>query len=143
MSLRALSIAAVLSLGCPMALAQPTVGEVEASYFLAEANTNVRGVIAIGLPVRKYGFPEIDRLHQPFSVVQGSEDEFGLPSEVQSVLDRAQSPGELRVVRGAPHLFPGRAREARGTTRDASQPGYRVAVAAIAGGVQARRLFVD
>jgi alpha/beta superfamily hydrolase len=77
-------------------------------------NTNVRGVIAIGFPVRKYAFEKIGELEQPLSVVQGSEDEFGLPSEVQTVLDRAQSPRELRVVRGAPHLFPGRAREVAG-----------------------------
>ena len=47
-------------------------------------------------------------------MVQGGEDEFGLPSAVRVVLDRAPAPRELRVVPGAPHLFTGRAREAAG-----------------------------
>ena len=72
----------------------------------------VAGVLAVGLPVRKYPFDEIDRLARPLAVVQGTEDEFGSPDEVRALLERASPKGVLHLIDGAEHLFPSRAPDA-------------------------------
>ena len=82
---------------------------------------SVAMVIAIGLPVRAYAFGEVASLGRPLSVVQGSDDEFGSPAEVRAVLDRADPPGEMTVLPGASHLFPGRVPEAAAAVRDAAE----------------------
>ena len=71
----------------------------------------IDGVIAIGLTTRRFEFQELDSFLLPLTVIQGSEDEFGTPDEVQAYLDRVSGPTALHVVEGAPHLFPKRARE--------------------------------
>jgi alpha/beta superfamily hydrolase len=81
----------------------------------------VAALVAVGLPVRVYGLEEIARLLRPLAVVQGSADEFGGPSEVRAVLDRARPPGELTVVPGASHLFPGTVLEAASAVRLAAE----------------------
>lgn len=78
--------------------------------FAATSNF-ISGVIAIGLPTRRFEFEELSNFPLPLTVIQGSEDEFGTPDEVKPYLDRVQGPTELHVVEGAPHLFPRRARE--------------------------------
>jgi uncharacterized protein len=87
----------------------------------AVADASVAAVVAIGLPVRAYGFEEIARLDRPLAVVQGSEDEFGSPEEVRAVLGRAKTPVELIVVPGASHLFPGRIQEAAEAVREGAE----------------------
>lgn len=72
----------------------------------------VAGMIAIGLPIRKYPFDEIDNLARPLAVIQGTEDEFGSPDEVDAVLRRATPRGVLHPIEGAEHLFPSQAPEA-------------------------------
>ncbi|MCP3978744.1 MAG: alpha/beta fold hydrolase [bacterium] len=71
----------------------------------------ISGVVAIGLPLRRYSVDELARLARPFAVVQGTSDEFGTPAEVEPALDRMVPPGRLLPIDGAPHLFPGRAPE--------------------------------
>lgn len=67
----------------------------------------VRGLIAIGLPLREFPIrEEIMRFARPIAVVQGSADEFGAPDEVREILSAARPAGRLSVVEGAPHLFP-------------------------------------
>jgi len=82
---------------------------------------SVAAVVAVGLPVRAYGFEEIGRLSHPLAVVQGSEDEFGSPSEVEAVIARAHPSGELTVLPGASHLLPGRVPEAAAAVRAAAE----------------------
>jgi alpha/beta superfamily hydrolase len=69
----------------------------------------VAGVIAVGLPARLYPFDEVERLGRPLAAVHGTRDEFGSPDEVRAILDRATPPGQLHLVEGAQHLFPGQA----------------------------------
>ncbi len=87
----------------------------------AAGDPEVAAVVAIGLPVRAYGFEELARLERPLSVVQGSEDEFGSPDEVRVALARAKGPTEITIVPGASHLFPGRIQEAAAAVRDAAE----------------------
>ncbi len=72
----------------------------------------VAGVVAIGLPVRIYEFQDLPMLGRPLAVVQGTDDEFGSIDEVTRAIAAASPPGKLYEVRGASHLFPGRAPEA-------------------------------
>ena len=78
-------------------------------------------LIAIGLPVRRHPFPELERLDRPWAVVQGSRDEFGTPDEVRELIERGSPPGELIVIDGAEHLFPGRAADAAAGVVEAAQ----------------------
>jgi alpha/beta superfamily hydrolase len=91
----------------------------------AVANNRVAGVIAIGLPVRKYEFEELSQLCCPLSVIQGSEDEFGSPAEVEKALGVVTQATSVRVIPGARHLFRGVApavAEAVGAAADAILP---------------------
>jgi uncharacterized protein len=87
----------------------------------AADDRSIAAVVAIGLPVREYRFAEIARLRHPLAAVQGSEDEFGAPEEVRAVLAKANPPGDLIVVPGATHLFPGRVPEAAAAVREAAE----------------------
>jgi alpha/beta superfamily hydrolase len=73
----------------------------------ALGNTDVEGVIAIGLPLRLYPIEQLEGLDRPLAVVQGSADELGSPDDVRARVPTA----ELRVIDGATHFFPGRAAE--------------------------------
>jgi alpha/beta superfamily hydrolase len=81
------------------------------SVRLAAEDRSIAGVVAIGLTTRIYPFPEIRTLARPLAVVQGSADELGPIAEVQALLDEARPRGDLYVIEGATHLFPGRAFE--------------------------------
>lgn len=72
----------------------------------------VAGVVAIGLPLTMWRFDELALLHRPFSVVQGTKDEYGSIENVRSAVAALAPPGRLYEVPGASHLFPGRVREA-------------------------------
>lgn len=78
----------------------------------AADDATVAGVVAIGLPVRKYPLDALERLNCPLAVVQGGEDEFGTPEEVRERLRTLRHPAPVQSVEGAPHLFPGRPKEA-------------------------------
>jgi alpha/beta superfamily hydrolase len=78
----------------------------------AIADRSVGGVVAIGLPVRIWSFPDLPSLGRPLSVVQGTADEFGSIDEVEAVIANASPKGKLFTIQGASHLFPGRASEA-------------------------------
>jgi len=79
----------------------------------AVTNPKVTALIAIGLPMTtRFPLPELERLRCPLIVVQGSEDEFGSPTDVRKVLEDSKPDARLRVVEGTSHLFPDRARDA-------------------------------
>jgi alpha/beta superfamily hydrolase len=96
---------------CPLILVGYSFGSV-CAVRLAAREHSVRAVVAIGMPTRTYPFEEIARLGRPLAVVQASDDEFGSPDEILTVLDRARPRGKLYVVEGTTHLFPKRARAA-------------------------------
>jgi alpha/beta superfamily hydrolase len=77
----------------------------------AASDPAVSGVIAIGLPVRRYPIDELEQLDRPLAVVQGTEDEFGSIEEVRTAIDLASPKGELHTIEGADHLFPSQAPE--------------------------------
>jgi len=103
---------------CPLILVGYSFGS-WCAVRLAARDHSVRAVVAIGLPVRTYPFEEILRLGKPLAVVQASEDEFGHPDEVRSMIDRARPRGRLFVVEGTSHLFPKRARSAAARVEEA------------------------
>jgi hypothetical protein len=79
----------------------------------AAQDSTIRGVIALGLPLAIYDLPgPLAALHRPLAVVQAESDEFGSPETLRSILDPLRPPGDLRVVPGTTHLFPGKARQA-------------------------------
>jgi alpha/beta superfamily hydrolase len=80
----------------------------------AIGDSKVTGLIAIGLPPRRYDFDEIEKLPCPLAVVQGSRDEFGSLEDVRAVLRRAAVSSQLRVIRGSGHRFTDSARRAAG-----------------------------
>jgi len=76
-------------------------------------DAKLAGLVAVGLPVSsRFPIPGLERLPCPLVVVQGSEDEFGDPVDVRALLRRSLPEAELRLVEGASHLFPDRARDA-------------------------------
>lgn len=72
----------------------------------------VAGVVAIGLPLTIWRFDELPLLRRPFSVVQGTEDEYGSMEAVRSAVSALDPPGRVYEVPEASHLFKGRVREA-------------------------------
>lgn len=78
----------------------------------ALVDSTVRGVIALGLPVRRYPVEGLEALTGPLAVVQGAQDELGSPAEVEQALRPLGSRATLRVLPDTSHLFPGRARDA-------------------------------
>ncbi len=80
---------------------------------LAQRENSVAAVIAIGLPTGIYPLGDlVGGLGRPLAVVQGSADELGPLEEVRRVMERADPPGRLFVVEGAPHVFPALAAQA-------------------------------
>jgi alpha/beta superfamily hydrolase len=109
-----------VALGLPLFLVGYSFGSV-CSIRLAQNDRSITALIAIGLPVREEPLDEIARIGQPLAVVQGSDDEFGSPEEVETVLRRAGSRAKLLELPGSSHLFPGRAAEAGALAADAAE----------------------
>ena len=77
----------------------------------AASDPAVAGLVAIGLPSRRYDLVEtIQRFGRPLAAVQGELDEFGSPDEVRSLLSIGRPAGLVHAIPGAEHLFPGLAR---------------------------------
>jgi len=77
----------------------------------AAGDPTIAAVVAIGLPVRKYPLESLEQLGCPLAVVQGSEDEFGTPDEVEKRVRLLDPQVPIESIEGAPHLFPGRPKE--------------------------------
>jgi alpha/beta superfamily hydrolase len=78
----------------------------------AVGDPNIVAVVAIGLPIKKYPFPELAQLRRPLGIVQAQDDEFGTPAEVEALLRDLGVTARMEVVPGTTHLFPGVARKA-------------------------------
>lgn len=85
----------------------------------AISDRTVAGVVAIGLPVRIWEFPDLPELGRPLAVVHGTLDEFGSIEEVEAVIASASPKGKLYAVPGCSHLFPARAPEAAARVAEA------------------------
>jgi alpha/beta superfamily hydrolase len=94
---------------------------------------NVAAMIAIGLPVRKYPFPELAGYPRPFGVVQARNDEFGSPEEVEEVVQGTQARRRIQVVEGTTHLFPGVARLAGEAVKELAEWGLAHARLGVSG----------
>jgi len=86
----------------------------------AVTDPNVAGVVAIGLPIKKYPFHEVADLRRPFAVVQAENDEFGAAAEVEAFLKASAVEAPVHVVPGTTHLFPGVARRAGAAVAEAA-----------------------
>lgn len=73
---------------------------------------NIRGVIALGLPINKYPFEELTELRRPFTVVQAQHDEFGTPDQVRDSVRDMEPAATIVTLDDTTHLFPDRARDA-------------------------------
>lgn len=109
-----------VALGVPLFLAGYSFGSV-CSLRVAARERFVDGLIAFGLPVREDPLDEIEQISVPLAVVQGSNDEFGSPVEVERLLRRARSRAMLIELPRSSHLFPGRAAEAASLAADAAE----------------------
>jgi len=71
-------------------------------------DSRVAELIGIGLPVNDSDFSYLSGCHKPKLFVQGSQDKFGAPAKMKSIV--ASLPGEkqLTVVNGADHFFSGK-----------------------------------
>jgi alpha/beta superfamily hydrolase len=72
----------------------------------------VKGIAALGLPVRAggrdYHYRFLAGCTQPKLFISGTEDEYGPPEVVVSMIAGAAPPAELVLVEGADHFFKGR-----------------------------------
>jgi len=93
---------------------------------LAAQEKAIVAVICIGLPVRAYDIPEINALSQPLHVIQGSEDEFGSPTEIGKQLSKAPAESRLFTLDGADHYFLGRASEVAALVVEAAQLALKI-----------------
>jgi alpha/beta superfamily hydrolase len=80
----------------------------------------IRALVGIGLPVTILDCEPLVELARPLAVVQGGADELGPPELVRGLLERADPPGRLYVVEGAPHTFPAQASLVEGPLREAA-----------------------
>ena len=88
----------------------------------ASVDRTVRGMIAVGLPVRLYPLEELlGGLGRPLHVVQADGDEFGDPAAVREAARNARPAITLHVVGDTTHRFPGRARDAAAEVRRAGR----------------------
>ena len=86
----------------------------------AAEDPRITALVALGLPVRRYGFGELGRIGRPLAVVQADGDELGPPAEVAPLLAELDPPGKLLVVESSDHLFTGRAARAAELAVDAA-----------------------
>ncbi|MDH3785992.1 MAG: alpha/beta hydrolase, partial [Acidobacteriota bacterium] len=109
-----------LAPGVPMLLVGFSFGAV-CSIGYAIRDANIRGVIALGLPVDKYPFDELPLLKRPLFVVQAENDEFGTPDRVRQRTEGMQPAATIRVIENTTHLFPERARDAASAVVDSAE----------------------
>jgi uncharacterized protein len=69
------------------------------------ADERVVRLIAIGTPVDKYDFSFLATCRKPILLVHGEHDEYGNVDRLRELVDRLQTPAELRVIAGAGHFF--------------------------------------
>ncbi len=100
-----------ITLGLPMLLVGYSFGSLTGLRH-ALTDDSIAAFLAIGLPAGRYEVTGLEGLRRPLAVVQAADDEFGLPSDVQPLLEAADPAGKLYVVDGTTHLFPGRATDA-------------------------------
>jgi alpha/beta superfamily hydrolase len=86
----------------------------------AAGDPTIHGVVAIGLPVNKYPLESLEQLGCPLAVVQGSEDEFGTPEQVEQRVQTLRPRVPVETIDGAPHLFPGRPNEPAAAVKHAA-----------------------
>lgn len=96
--------------GLPILLAGFSFG----SYVGMQAacgDARVKGVIGLGVPYRaegrSYSYEFLEHCTQPKLFINGSEDQFGPPSAVEPMLERAMEPKQIVLIEGAEHFFQG------------------------------------
>ena len=85
---------------------------------LGVTDTNIAGVVAIGIATHHYGYEDASKLDKPFAVVQGEQDELADLDVVRKIVDGAS--GTLHVIPETGHLFQGRSRDAAAKVRQAA-----------------------
>lgn len=75
-------------------------------------DSRVKGIIALGLPVRaegrEYDYPILRQCSQPKLFISGTEDQYGPRDSVSAIVASAAPPAEMVWVEGADHFFAGK-----------------------------------
>ncbi len=86
-------------------------GRIATHIAAADPNLPIAGLVLLGYPLHPPGRPDQKRdkhlpsIRRPMLIVQGSRDAFGLPSELQPIVERLTPPPILEVVRDGDHSF--------------------------------------
>jgi len=77
-----------------------------------------RGVVAVGTPVARYDFGNLDSFTKPKLFVQGGHDELASVAELEQFVNQAPEPKQFRVIDGADHFFDGHLAELASVVSD-------------------------
>jgi predicted alpha/beta-hydrolase family hydrolase len=95
-----------------------------ATHVAAAGPERVRGVVALGYPLRPPGRSSTDRvshlqaLHTPLLVVQGTRDTFGAPGDIEDAMSAVPGPVTVVPVEGGDHSFAVRGRTSAAVLAD-------------------------
>jgi alpha/beta superfamily hydrolase len=71
-------------------------------------DSRIRALAAVGVPVSRYDFSQIQTCAQAKLFVQGSKDEFGAVADLERFVAALSEPKRLKVIDGADHFFEGK-----------------------------------
>jgi len=86
-------------------------GRIATQVAAADPNLPVQGLVLLGYPLHPPGRPDERRdrhlpsIRRPMLIVQGGRDAFGLPAELQPILEGLTPAPTLRVVANGDHSF--------------------------------------
>ncbi len=78
----------------------------------------VSTLVGLGLPVSSNDFTFLLDVRKPKLIIQGTRDEFGPRSEVESLYKSLAEPKRIHWVEGADHFFTGKLTEVQKVLRD-------------------------
>lgn len=81
------------------------------------------GLVGIGVPVSLADFEYLNGMDRRILIVQGENDQFGSPEELERQIETDRDSVYLRVVEGAGHLFDGKYEELRKAIEDFFEEG--------------------
>lgn len=73
----------------------------------AACDERVRAIIAVGVPVSRQDFSDIQHCNKPKLLVQGSNDQYGPLDQLEIFFESLDEPKQLKIIDDADHFFEG------------------------------------
>lgn len=86
------------------------------------ADPRVPTLVGLGLPVSSSDFSFLLEVRKPKLIIQGTQDAFGPPSQIQALYDSLAEPKRIHWVVGADHFFTGKLTEVQRALREFLTP---------------------